>query len=75
MSLLGELDHSLLVEIPFLAAFPPLWAFLKDVRRDASLNINIEIKIKMCEGTDDGPICAACPSQSEEGRACSAPGG
>jgi hypothetical protein len=29
VSRLGELDHSLLVKIPFLAAFPPLWALLK----------------------------------------------
>jgi len=27
VSRLGGLDHSLLVKIPFLAAFPPLWAF------------------------------------------------
>ena len=27
VSRLGELDHSLLVKIPFLAAYPPLWAF------------------------------------------------
>jgi len=33
VSRLGELDHSLLVKIPFLAAFPPLWSFPSGVKR------------------------------------------